>query len=89
MTSLLTRRTAVAGLAATGVFAPSIVRAQGYPSGQTIKMLVPYPAGGATDIVRTHGRRRAIATLEDHRHCRERRRCRSQRWHGSHCQGRG
>lgn len=51
MTSHLTRRSAVAGLAATGVFAPSIVRAQGYPGSQTIKMMVPYPAGGATDIV--------------------------------------
>lgn len=46
------RRTALAGLAASGVFAPALVRAQGaYPAGQTIKILVPYPAGGATDIV--------------------------------------
>lgn len=48
----LTRRTTVAGLAASGLFAPAIVKAQGtYPAGQTIKMIVPYPAGGATDIV--------------------------------------
>jgi tripartite-type tricarboxylate transporter receptor subunit TctC len=30
---------------------PSLVRAQAYPGSQTIKMMVPYPAGGATDIV--------------------------------------
>jgi tripartite-type tricarboxylate transporter receptor subunit TctC len=48
----LTRRTTLAGIAAAGVFSPAIVRAQGaYPAGQTIKMVVPYPAGGATDIV--------------------------------------
>ncbi len=46
------RRSTLVGLAAAGVFAPALVRAQGaYPAGQTIKMLVPYPAGGATDIV--------------------------------------
>jgi tripartite-type tricarboxylate transporter receptor subunit TctC len=48
----MTRRYAVAGLGAAGVFAPALVKAQGaYPAGQTIKMLVPYPAGGGTDIV--------------------------------------
>lgn len=47
----ITRRTAIGAFAA-GVFAPSIIRAQGtYPAGQTIKIIVPYPAGGATDIV--------------------------------------
>ncbi len=41
-----------AGLLAAPVFAPAIVRAQGvYPAGLQIKMVVPYPAGGATDIV--------------------------------------
>jgi tripartite-type tricarboxylate transporter receptor subunit TctC len=48
----LTRRTTVAGLAASGLFAPALVKAQGtYPAGQTIKIIVPYPPGGATDIV--------------------------------------
>ncbi|MDX2203080.1 MAG: tripartite tricarboxylate transporter substrate-binding protein [Hyphomicrobiaceae bacterium] len=48
---LVTRRTAIATVAA-GVFAPALVRAQGtYPAGQTLKIIVPYPAGGATDIV--------------------------------------
>jgi tripartite-type tricarboxylate transporter receptor subunit TctC len=48
----LDRRRTLAGLAASGVFAPAIVKAQGaYPAGQTIKIVVPYPAGGATDIV--------------------------------------
>jgi tripartite-type tricarboxylate transporter receptor subunit TctC len=48
----ISRRTAVTGIAAAGIFAPALVRAQGtYPAGQTIKMIVPYPAGGATDIV--------------------------------------
>lgn len=51
MTRRLTRRTTLAGFAAAGIFAPSVVRAQAYPGSQTIKMLVPYPAGGATDIV--------------------------------------
>lgn len=48
----MTRRLVAGGLASAGIFAPAIIRAQGtYPAGQTIKMLVPYPAGGATDIV--------------------------------------
>jgi tripartite-type tricarboxylate transporter receptor subunit TctC len=48
----ITRRAAVVGAAAAGIFAPALVRAQGaYPAGLTIKMVVPYPAGGATDIV--------------------------------------
>ena len=48
----LTRRATLAGLASSSVFAPAIVRAQAaYPGGQTVKMVVPYPAGGATDIV--------------------------------------
>lgn len=51
MTRRLTRRSTLAALGAAGVFAPSIARAQAYPGGVTVKMLVPYPAGGATDIV--------------------------------------
>jgi tripartite-type tricarboxylate transporter receptor subunit TctC len=52
MSRTVSRRAVVGGLAAAPVFAPAIVRAQGtYPGGQQIKMLVPYPAGGATDIV--------------------------------------
>ncbi len=47
----ITRRDAIATLAAGTVFAPSIARAQTYPGTQTIRVLVPYPAGGATDIV--------------------------------------
>lgn len=45
----LTRRTALAGAAALTLARPAI--AQGYPGKQTIKVIVPYPAGGATDVV--------------------------------------
>jgi tripartite-type tricarboxylate transporter receptor subunit TctC len=52
MSRTLSRRRVTAGLIAAPLFAPAIVRAQGaYPAGQTVKMVVPYPAGGATDIV--------------------------------------
>lgn len=46
---LLTRRSTL-GLVAGAVFAPAIVRAQGYPS-KTITLVVPYPAGGPTDAI--------------------------------------
>jgi len=46
-----TRRRALATFAAGAAFAPAIVRAQGYPGGQTIRVVVPFPAGGATDVV--------------------------------------
>ena len=50
--SHLDRRGFAAGAVAAAVCAPALVRAQGaYPGGQTVKMIVPYPAGGATDIV--------------------------------------
>jgi tripartite-type tricarboxylate transporter receptor subunit TctC len=47
------RRQTVAGLAAAGVFAPALARAQGaFPAaGGQYRIVVPYPAGGATDIV--------------------------------------
>ncbi|AZO78560.1 MULTISPECIES: tripartite tricarboxylate transporter substrate binding protein [unclassified Bosea (in: a-proteobacteria)] len=45
----LTRRSTL-GLVAGAVFAPAIVRAQGYPS-KTITLVVPYPAGGPTDAI--------------------------------------
>jgi tripartite-type tricarboxylate transporter receptor subunit TctC len=48
----ITRRTFTAGAAATGIFMPSIARAQAYPTpGQTIRFIVGFPAGGAQDIV--------------------------------------
>jgi tripartite-type tricarboxylate transporter receptor subunit TctC len=50
---VLTRRSFAAGLA-TAAVAPSIGRAgaQGsYPGGLTVKFIVPFPAGGAQDIV--------------------------------------
>jgi tripartite-type tricarboxylate transporter receptor subunit TctC len=48
----ISRRTVVSGLAATTLL-PSARSglAQGYPGGQTIKLVVPYPAGGATDVI--------------------------------------
>ena len=45
----LTRRSAL-GLMAGAVFAPSIVRAQAFPS-KPITLVVPYPAGGPTDAI--------------------------------------
>jgi tripartite-type tricarboxylate transporter receptor subunit TctC len=46
----LTRRAVVTG-AAGAVAAPSVVRAQSWPSGATIKLVVPYPPGGSTDVI--------------------------------------
>lgn len=45
----LTRRSTL-GLMAGAVFAPSIVRAQSFPS-RPITLVVPYPAGGPTDAI--------------------------------------
>src|SRR5438552_17243820 len=48
---LPTRREALAGLGGLAVLAGLPARAQGaYPS-RTIKMIVPYPAGGTTDLL--------------------------------------
>lgn len=45
----LTRRSAL-GLMAGSVFAPTVLRAQSFPS-QVITLVVPYPAGGPTDAI--------------------------------------
>ena len=45
------RRHVTAGLAALGIAAPSIVRAQGMFSGKTIRIIIPFVPGGATDII--------------------------------------
>jgi tripartite-type tricarboxylate transporter receptor subunit TctC len=45
----LTRRSTL-GLMAGAVFAPSIARAQSFPS-KVVTMIVPYPAGGPTDAI--------------------------------------
>jgi tripartite-type tricarboxylate transporter receptor subunit TctC len=49
----ITRRTFSAGLATTGLGLSTSAGAQtaAYPAGLTIKVVVPYPPGGATDIV--------------------------------------
>ena len=49
----LTRRTVIIGAAgaASAVAAPFIARAENWPSGATIKLVVPYPPGGSTDVI--------------------------------------
>ncbi len=50
MTLTPTRRAVVGGLAA-GIAAPSLARAQGFPGNRTMKLVVPFPPAGATDII--------------------------------------
>jgi tripartite-type tricarboxylate transporter receptor subunit TctC len=50
MAITLHRRSVLAGLAA-GLAAPSLVRAQSGFEGKTVTMIVPFPAGGGTDVV--------------------------------------
>lgn len=49
----LSRRAALAGLAAAGVFSPAILRAQGsnWPKSGTLRMVIPFPPAGATDVI--------------------------------------
>lgn len=51
MTSFhIDRRTLLGAMAAT-VAAPARLAAQGWPSGRTIRLIVPFPPGGATDVL--------------------------------------
>lgn len=52
-TFALSRRAALAGLAAAGVFSPAILRAQGsnWPKAGTLRMVIPFPPAGATDVI--------------------------------------
>ncbi|MGL5446415.1 MAG: Bug family tripartite tricarboxylate transporter substrate binding protein, partial [Rhabdaerophilum sp.] len=52
-TFALSRRAAMAGLAAAGVFSPAILRAQGsnWPKAGTLRMVIPFPPAGATDVI--------------------------------------
>jgi tripartite-type tricarboxylate transporter receptor subunit TctC len=45
------RRSFVTGLAAAALLPARRAFTQGYPGNQTIKLVVPYPAGGATDVI--------------------------------------
>jgi tripartite-type tricarboxylate transporter receptor subunit TctC len=47
------RRAAMAGMAAAGVFSPALLSAQGagWPRSGTIRMVVPFPPAGATDVI--------------------------------------
>lgn len=47
------RRAALAGLAAASVFSPAILRAQGsgWPKSGTIRLVIPFPPAGATDVI--------------------------------------
>jgi tripartite-type tricarboxylate transporter receptor subunit TctC len=47
---ITTRRTVLAGAAAS-LAAPSLAHAQSWPEGRQITLLVPFPAGGGTDVV--------------------------------------
>ncbi len=49
----LTRRTVIGGaIGAAGAAGASLVaRAQNWPSGATIRFVVPYPPGGSTDVI--------------------------------------
>jgi tripartite-type tricarboxylate transporter receptor subunit TctC len=49
MSITIRRRTLVAGIA-TGLLAPAIARAQGRFDGKTVRLIVPFPAGGGTDV---------------------------------------
>jgi tripartite-type tricarboxylate transporter receptor subunit TctC len=50
MPTILDRRAVLAG-AAAALAAPSVSRAQAWPEGRVITMIVPFPAGGGTDVV--------------------------------------
>lgn len=53
MTTRLTRRAVTGALAATAFGAPATLRAQGtaFPGGRNVKLVVPFPPAGATDII--------------------------------------
>jgi tripartite-type tricarboxylate transporter receptor subunit TctC len=50
MTTVLNRRTALAGLALGGLARPALAQGDGWPK-QPVRIIVPYPAGGSTDVL--------------------------------------
>ena len=48
---MLTNRRKLLALTAAGIAAPSILRAQSIYSGKTVKIIVPFPPAGATDVL--------------------------------------
>ena len=50
MTVTINRRTALGGLAIVGLARPAFAQTEGWPR-QPVRIIVPYPAGGSTDVL--------------------------------------
>ena len=65
------RRRHILGMSAAGLFAPSVLRAQGMWPERPIRMIVPFPPGGSTDtiarILQPSSRRRSAPVVVENR----------------------